>query len=112
MTTRTLPELAVRYELTRLGIYYEEQVPFFGGREAAGGAVTDFYIPAYALVLSVIGIYWHESPARRAQDLLQRIALFSVGIFTVYITDEQINRNVRYYVEEALQYRDHSDWGD
>jgi G:T-mismatch repair DNA endonuclease (very short patch repair protein) len=112
MSTATLPELAVQRELDRLGIDYEFQSEFFGGRMQKGGAVADFYIPSRGIVISVIGIYWHTDPTRRAQDAIQRLSLIAQGITTIYITDEQIKRNVRHYVEEALMGNDLSGWGN
>ena len=110
-TTSTLPEQMVARELDRLGVDYQTQNPMFGGRDQPGGLVADFYIPYYGLIISVIGTYWHQTPGRRAQDSLQRTVLAGQGITTIYITDEMILRNARYYVEAALRLEDYSGWG-
>lgn len=108
--TPTVPELAVMRELDRLNVEYEYQSAMMGGREVRGGLIADFYIPYLSLIISVVGIYYHQDPSRRAQDSIQRTALAGQGITTIYITDEQISRNARYYVEAALRLEDFSGW--
>ncbi len=109
--TATIPEMKVASILDKKGINYEFQRSFMGGRESAGGSISDFYLPYLSLIISVLGIYWHISPTNRARDSLQRESLSGFGITTIYITDEQISRNATFYVEEALELRDHSGWG-
>ncbi len=104
----TLPELIVGKELDRLGINYIFQQSFLGGRTQAGGIIADYYIPSYSMIISVLGTYYHSSPQRRAQDLIQRIAVLSQGIMTIFINEADVMKRPRYYVAEALRGTDHS----
>lgn len=106
----TLPEMKVASILESLGVGFEFQHQVLGGPQEPGSARADFYIPDRSLIISVIGVYWHSDPARRAQDMMQKLALISQGIITIYITDEQIERSARYYVEAALRLEDLSGW--
>ena len=108
IATATKPELAVYEALTKLGIEFEYQSPFLGGRTLKGGVVADFYIPSLRLIISVVGSYWHNQPGQRAIDRIQNETLASKGITTIYIDEDDVNRNVMYYVREALKMKDHS----
>ena len=72
--------------------------------------------PSYpGLAFSVQGLYWHyggggarsrsESVAR---DILTRTELAGQGITLIFLDEDDIQRDVRYYVGEGLLYRDHS----
>lgn len=98
----TLPERIVARELDKLGIRYIFQQSFLGGRFQSGGLVSDFYIPSLSLILSILGTYWHASPSVRAKDILQRIAVLSQGITTIFIREEDVMARARYYVSQAL----------
>ena len=98
----TLPERLVGRELDRLGISYQFQQSFLGGRTQSGGVVADYYLPGYSMILSILGTYWHSSPQVRAKDLLQRIAVLSQGIQTIFIREADALKRPRYYVGQAL----------
>ena len=98
----TLPERKVADVLNSLSIAYEFQTPFLGGRTQAGGVIADFYIYEYSLIISVLGEYWHSDPRRNAQDLMQRTALASTGVTTIFIDEADIMRDASYYVKAAL----------
>lgn len=99
----TLPELIVSKELDRLGIGYQFQQSFLGGRTQAGGAIADFTISSLSLIIRVQGDYWHSSPSVRAKDKLQNIALISQGWNVIDLMESDIIKNVRFYVSEALK---------
>ena len=105
----TKPEIAVHEALTKLGIDFEFQYPFLGGRTSKGGLISDFYIPSLKLIISVVSRYWHwGNPERRITDRMQNEIMASQGYTTIYIDEEAANRNALYYVREALKFRDHS----
>ncbi len=111
MIQATAPELAVYNVLVKLiGIEnFTFQSAFLGGRQSPGGVIGDFYIPSLALIISILGIYWHyQKPERMAQDEAQNLALSAQGIKTIYIDEEDAMRNAVYYVQEALEFNDHS----
>ena len=98
----TLPEFLVGKELDRLGISYQFQRPFLGGRTQSGGLIADFYIASLSILISVLGTYWHSSPSVRAKDILQRIAILSQGIQTIFIREEDVLKRPRHFVGQAL----------
>lgn len=111
MTTQTAstPELAVLGVLKKLEVDFIFQSNQLGGRNVRGGAVVDFLIPSLSLVINIQSFFWHYgNPDRIAQDRMQQLALEGQGITVIYIDEEDVLRNARYYVEEALQFRDHS----
>lgn len=102
----TLPEYKVSIELNRLQINYTFQKSFLGGRTVRGGLVSDFYLPSYSMIISVLGTYWHSSPQVRARDLLQRISILSQGIMTIFIREADVMKRARYFVSEAIKGND------
>ena len=114
MTTQTTqlastPEKAVYGALKKIGIDFIFQSSQLGGRNTRGGAIVDFLIPSLSLAINIQSFFWHYgNPDRIAQDRMQQLALEGQGITVIYIDEEDALRNVTYYVEEALQFRDHS----
>ena len=106
--TATLPEYNIARTLDKMGLAYEFQTSFMGGRYIAGGAISDFYLPGYSLVITVLGTYWHSTPEVRAKDKLQSIALLSRGITTIGIDEADANKNPQYFISEAIRGIDHS----
>ena len=105
----TEPERMVYNELTRLGIGFDFQSSFYGGRLQRGGLIVDFYIPDRNLAINIQSFYWHYSiPDRIVQDRMQQVEMESQGISIIYIDEEDVRSNVRYYVAEALEGIDHS----
>ena len=114
----SLPEYLVLAELVRLGkqpgVDFTYQSPLMGGRVEKGGVILDFllYDPP-DLAINVQGEYWHYGlgPGVKARDLMARSQMAGQGITLIFIDEADILRDVRYYVREALQYRDHSKMG-
>lgn len=104
----SVPELIVSKILDKMEISYEFQSSFLGGRTQAGGVIADFYIPTFAIIISVLGEYYHYGMNRTGQDILQRVALESQGIHTIFIDESDVIKNARFYVEQALMGIDHS----
>ena len=99
----TLSEFLAAQELRKLNISFVFQKSFLGGRTTTGGLVADFYLPGYSMVISVLGTYWHSTPEVRAKDIVQKLALASDGIATIFILEVDIMRNASYYIIEALR---------
>ena len=105
----TLPEWLVFRELTRLGEEFEYQSSKLGGRQERGGVVVDFWIADRNLALNVASQYWHYGrPEGILNDKLQREALLAMGLEIIYLDEEALLRNARYYVEAALRGEDYS----
>jgi len=105
----TLPEYLVYVELTRMKIEFEYQSSQLGGRQERGGSVADFYIPSLGLILNIQSLYWHYGrPEARQFDRLQREQLEAQGLTVVYLDEEDLLKNARYFVSEALNGIDHS----
>ena len=113
--TATAPELAVLNELVRLGktpgFDFTFQASILGGRLEKGGLIVDFlFNDPPGLAISVAGEYWHFERGFevRAQDLIARQVLAGLGITLIFIEESHALEDVRYYVGEALRFRDHS----
>ena len=105
----TLPEFLVYRELTRLDEVFDYQSSQLGGRQERGGLVADFYLPDRNLVLNIQSLYWHYGrPEGLLNDKLQREALLALGLDVIYLDEEDLYRNARYYVEQALMGNDYS----
>ncbi len=91
------------------GIDFSFQTSLFGGRLDKGGQVIDFlmYNPP-GLAINPLGAYFHGTPEARGRDLIARALLAGQGITLIFIDDNDVNRDVHYYVGEALAFRDHS----
>lgn len=99
----TEPEKVIYYALKKRGIDFEFQSKMMGGRDTKGGAVVDFYIPSYGIIINVQGEYWHlNRPGTEERDRLQQLALEGQGIKVIYIGAEDALRNADFYVSEAL----------
>ena len=108
----TYPEWLVMWALLyKMGkkIDFEFQSAQLGGRMTKGGAVLDFYLPAYGLAINVQGEYWHYQSSRDiAVNRIQRAALEGYGITVIYIDESDLMRNPVFYVSDALKGKDHS----
>ena len=102
------PEFIVAQTLESMGISYIFQQPFLGGNLEKGGLISDFYLPEYALIISILGEYYHYEMNRIVQDKIQATAVHSMGINTIFIDEEQVLTDPRFYIEEALKGIDHS----
>jgi G:T-mismatch repair DNA endonuclease (very short patch repair protein) len=107
----TEPEWAVYWALSKLGVVFDFQPSFQGGRLHLGGLVADFIVPDYQVIIQVQGIYWHYTlgARRQARDVLQRAQLEAQGYRVVFIDEDDALRNPIYYVREALRGIDHSE---
>lgn len=109
----TRPEWAVYWGLQANGLqpnldfYYQSRTP---GVEVSYYSTLDFTIPAYQLGIEVQGTFWHygQGTAKIQSDVLRRAAYAGIGITVIFIDEPDALRDPKYYTEEALHYRDHS----
>ncbi|MBI2756183.1 MAG: hypothetical protein HYX52_05675 [Chloroflexi bacterium] len=108
-------EWAVYWALLQLGkkpnVDFLYQSPFSGGRTQAGGQVFDFLIlNPPGIAINPVGLFWHEQRggARLAKDRIQREAAAVAGVTTIYIDEDDLARDPKFYVTEALRGIDHS----
>ena len=90
------------------------QSPLAGGRMDKGGLIIDFvFNNPPDLAINVQGVYYHYEfgVETRARDLIARAQLAGNGITLVFIDDDDLLREPKWHVEEALKYRDHSQIG-
>lgn len=113
MATMSKPESAVYNALLKLGLKDGEdfifQSPQGGGRAQLGGAVLDFYLPAYGIGIAVQSTYYHYIDAdSRARDAFVNTMMEGWGIRLIYIEEADALANADYFVREALAGREHS----
>ena len=65
------------------------------------------------LAINVQGVYYHYEfgVVTKARDLMARAQLAGQGMTFVFLDDDDLLRDPRWHVEEALKYRDHSQLG-
>ena len=95
-------------------IDFSYQSPLSGGRMDKGGLVVDFvFANPPDLAINVQGVYYHYEFGieTKARDLMARAQLAGQGMTLVFLDDDDLLRDARWHVEEALKYRDHSQLG-
>jgi hypothetical protein len=111
----TLPEWMVWRELTEthrmregLDFFFESSL-IRGGRGFLGGLEADFFFPALRLAFEIQGVWHHYRNAPQLVREVQTLAEFTTRGYTLIFLDEDaLYLDVRFYVSEALQFRDHS----
>ena len=96
------------------GIDFTYQSPLMGGRMDKGGFVLDFlFNKPPDLAVNVQGVYYHYEfgVEAKARDVMARASLAGQNITLVFIDDDDLMSDPRYYCREALNYRDHSRLG-
>jgi hypothetical protein len=111
----SVPEFLCYQALSRLGkrdgLDFTFQSPLMGGRLQKGGVVIDFlFSDPPDLAINVQGIYFHYGmgPEVRGRDIMAREQLASQGLRLIFIDEDDLMEDARYYVSQALEYRDHS----
>jgi len=93
------------------------QSPLMGGRLDKGGFIIDFmFTNPPDLGINVQGVYYHYTKypggvESKARDVLARASMAGENITLIFIDDDDLMRDPRYYCREALSYRDHSRLG-
>lgn len=114
----SVPEWIVVVTLERLGkqdgVDYTYQSKLLGGRQFKGGRVVDFIFENPPdLAINVQGLFYHyeKGSAVQQDDRTTRAILASLGTTLIFLDEDDVLENPRYYVREALAYRDHSRLG-
>ena len=90
------------------------QSPLMGGRIEKGGLVLDFlFSNPPDLAVNIQGVYYHYEfgVETRGRDIMARQAAVGTGLTLIFIDEDDILTDARYYCREALRYRDHSRLG-
>ena len=88
---------------------YQSKV--MGGRMDKGGLVLDFeFTNPPDLAVNIQGVYYHYEfgVEIRGRDIMARQAAVASGLTLIFIDEDDILTDARYYCREALRYRDHS----
>ena len=76
-----------------------------------GGRIIDFlFSNPPDLAINVQGVFFHLEQGVKtiARDKIAKAQLAGEGITLIFIDDDDILEDVRFYVGQALQYQDHS----
>ena len=93
---------AIVYEwLTKRGIPFSFQVPFFGGRFSLGGAVIDFVLDN-GLLWRIQGEYYHTGVKKEGTDAVQRELLESEGFTVIDLWSSDIEDRTEETLSKAL----------
>ena len=90
------------------------QSPLMGGRLDKGGVIIDFmFTNPPDLAINVQGVYYQYEFGvdAKARDVMARASLAGQNITLIFIDDDDLMSDPRYYCREALLYRDHSRLG-
>ena len=116
--TGSIPEYVAYQTFIELGLQPGEdftyQSPLLGGRMDKGGVVLDFlFTNPPDLAVNVQGVYYHYEFGVEAQarDVMARASMAGQNLTLIFIDDDDLIRDPRYYCREALNYRDHSRLG-
>ena len=116
--TGSIPEYVAYQTFIELGLQPGEdftyQSPLLGGRMDKGGVVLDFlFTNPPDLAVHVQGVYYHYEFGVEAQarDVMARTSMAGQNLTLIFIDDDDLIRDPRYYCREALNYRDHSRLG-
>jgi len=96
------------------GLDFTYQSPLMGGRLDKGGFIIDFmFTNPPDLAINVQGVYYHYEfgVEAKARDVMARAGLAGQNITLIFIDDDDLMSDPRYYCREALNYRDHSRLG-
>jgi hypothetical protein len=114
----SLPEYVAYQTFVELGLEpgtdFIYQSPLMGGRMDKGGLVIDFlFNDPPDLAVNVQGVYYHYEfgVEAKAQDIMARASLAGQGVTLIFIDDDDLLQDPRYYCREALRYMDHSRLG-
>lgn len=91
-------EIKIKHELDLIGVYYIHQKPICEGK-----FILDFYLPDYKLVLECNGTYWHKLPERQARDIALSEYVKSKGRKIVFIWEDEINKNAKEALKNAME---------
>jgi hypothetical protein len=117
--TGSVPEFMVFTSLVNTfkkvpGLDFSYQNEKMGGRLDKGGLIIDFiFNDPPDLAINVQGEYYHYGKGKfvMQNDIMIRQILAGQGIDLIFIDENDILKDVDYYVREALNKKDHSKLG-
>jgi len=83
-------------ELSKIGIIFEEQVPYHG-------MFLDFYLPEFNIVIECDGEYWHSLPDNKKRDKKKEALLSQEGYNLLRFSEKEIKDNVTFCVSEVIK---------
>lgn len=108
------PEFYIFWALLSLGKKPDRDFTYqsaqMGGRLERGGAVVDFlfYDPPN-LAINVQSTYYHyRTITQQTRGQMQWAQLEGLGLHLIFIDEEDALSNPKYFVQEAMEFRDHS----
>ena len=111
----SLPEYLTFITLQEFGkvpdVDFFFQSSFQGGRLERGGLVIDFiFADPPDLAINIQGEFFHylQGQSTIARDVIAREQLAAEGITLIFIDAEDVELDRRFYVSQALNFRDHS----
>ena len=114
----SVPEYVAYQTFIELGLDptqdFTYQSPQMGGRMDKGGFILDFmFTNPPDLAVNVQGEYYHYEfgVEAKARDVMQRASLAGQNITLIFIDVADLMSDSRYFCQEALNYRDHSQLG-
>ena len=114
----SIPEYIAYTEFVRAGkipgVDFTYQSPLLGGRMTKGGVVLDFeFNNPPDLAVNIQGVYYHYefSVDQKARDIMAKVQMAGQGITLIFIDEDDLLEDPSYYIDEALNYRDHSRMG-
>ena len=114
----SVPEYIANQTFIELGLKpgmdFAYQSPLLGGRMEKGGVVLDFlFNNPPDLAVNVQGVYYHYEfgVEAKARDMMARASLAGQNVTLIFIDDDDLMRDPRFYCREALNYKDHSRLG-
>jgi len=117
--TGSVPEFMVFTSLVNTfkkvpGLDFSYQNEKMGGRLDKGGLIIDFiFNDPPDLAINVQGEYYHYGKGKfvMQNDIMIRQILAGQGLDLIFIDENDILKDVDYYVREALNKKDHSKLG-
>ncbi len=86
-------------------------IPLNGRKDRKGWASVRFlFSNPPDLAVNIQGVYYHYEfgVETRGRDIMSRQAAVGTGLTLIFIDEDDILTDARYYCREALRYRDHS----
>jgi len=105
----TLPEWAIFWAHLQIGRKPDEDFVYLYKIEQAPNGI-DFFELDLNIGIEIQGLYWHYAfgAAAEVNDLERRSRIESVGIQLIMIDEDDALKDPVFYLQEALQGRDHS----
>ena len=107
----TKPEWIVFYGLQSRGMVHNQD--FMYSPYSEDGIAFRFMNPR-DLAINITGLMqeYESGKGSASKDIVTKQQMLGLGIRLVFIEDVDLDQDANYYINEALEYRDHSHMGD